>query len=644
MKQERVTINDHFWNYYRDLVKNVMIPYQWRVLNDEENIATSGKTSYYATEKSHALENLRIAAGLTNGEFHGQWFQDSDVYKWLEAAAYVLGGSEDQGLRQRVDQVIDLIAAAQQDDGYLDTYFQLKEPTRKLQHVAKSHELYCMGHYIEAGCALYQAIDSQKALDIAVKMADFIDAHFGPEEGKLHGYPGHPEIELALMKLADTTQNEKYLKLAAYMVNTRGTQPNFFTEQLQTTAAKEESYWGGKEPALGYFQADVPVREIEMAEGHAVRMVYLLTGMAHVARETHDQSLQAACERLYHDIVDRQMYVTGGVGATANGEAFTFDNDLPNDTAYAETCASCGMVFFLKQMLENQPDAQYADVMERELFNGTISGMALDGQHFFYVNPLEVDPVSCAMDPNKHHVLPTRPTWLACACCPPNLARLLSSLDRYVYTVHGDTVYLDQFISSQLVLDNGVQVEQQSNYPWDGQVTITVTAPQATDMALGIRMPEWCHGAVRLTENGVAVPYEMQRGYMVLAGTYEATTTYVLDLPMQAEQVTANPAVKADIGKVALQRGPIVYCLEEVDNGPHLPWVTLSPDAQLTAVTDESSLSIPFKAIETVGKRLPVAATGYVARNATPVNLRFVPYFAWANRMVGEMLVWVKQR
>lgn len=640
MKAMQIKIKDQFWNYYRNLVKDVMIPYQWQVLNDEIDITSAETTSYYAKEKSHALRNLRIAAGLATGQFHGQWFQDSDVYKWLEAAAYVWKFAPNQDLATKINQVVALIGAAQQPDGYLDTYFQLVEPTRKLKHVAKSHELYCMGHYIEAGCAVYQVLGNQQALTIATKMADFIAIHFGPAENQLHGYPGHPEIELALMKLADLTQQKKYQRLAQYLINTRGTQPNFFTDQAQTTAKKEEAYWGGPEPKLGYFQADVPVRDIKMAEGHAVRMVYLLTGMTHVARATHDDSLLTASQRLYHDVVDHQMYLTGGVGATANGEAFTFDDDLPNDIAYAETCAACGMVFLTKQLLQAAPDGQYADVMERELFNGTISGMALDGQHFFYVNPLEVDPVACAQDPNKHHVLPTRPAWLACACCPPNLARLIGSLDQYIYTIHDQRLYVDQFIGSELYLDNGIKIEQHSGYPWSGKIKLTVTAPQSTQLSLNIRIPAWCHDKASLTVDGTVKEIVVQHGYTELVGDFVGQTVIVLTLPMTATEVTPNPAIRADIGKVAIQRGPLVYCLEQADNGSQLPWLTIPAQAELTTKQDSHSFAIPVTVIEATGQRRAATKTDHTV----PTQLRFIPYFAWANRQVGEMLVWVDQQ
>lgn len=640
MKVKQITIDDKFWNYYRNLVKDVMIPYQWGVLNDEIDITADQTTSYYAKEKSHALRNLRIAAGIETGEFHGQWFQDSDVYKWLEAAAYVLKYSTDQGLVEKIDQVVDLIGQAQQADGYLDTYFQLVEPDRKLKHISKSHELYCMGHYIEAGCAIYQVLGNTKALEIATKMADFIDDHFGPAATKLHGYPGHPEVELALVKLADVTKEKRYLNLAQYMINARGTEPNFFNQQRMTTASKEESYWDGTEPELGYFQADTPVRELQMAEGHAVRMVYLLTGMAQVAKETDDPSLLDACERLYQDIVNKQMYVTGGIGATANGEAFTCDYDLPNDTAYAETCASCGMVFFTKQMLNNRSESRYADVMERELFNSTISGMALDGQHFFYVNPLEVNAAVSDYDPNKHHVLPMRPKWLACACCPPNLARLIASLDQYIYTVRDQTIYVDQFIGSSVVLDNGVKFHQNGNYPWSGKMKFTIESDHSTPLNIGIRIPEWCEGQFSLINDGKAVDSVMENGYAIVQWSGEERMELEFVLPMQPHWMKADPLVRADLGKAALTCGPLVYCLEQVDNGDHLAWMVVDESATIKKQVDATEFEIPITTLITTGQQRPLSNSD----ESKKVPLRFVPYFSWANRQVGEMLVWVDQQ
>ncbi|WP_225048568.1 glycoside hydrolase family 127 protein [Lacticaseibacillus kribbianus] len=638
MKLTQVTIDDDFWNYYRDLVRTRMIPYQWRVLNDLEAVANPGGNSYDAQDNSHAIRNLRRAAGLEKGGFAGMWFQDSDVYKWMEAAAYSLQSHPDAALAGQCDEVVALIAAAQEDDGYLDTYFQLEAPDRKLKHVARSHELYCMGHYIEAGCAYYEATGSKPALAIAVKMADYLAAHFGPEPGKLHGYPGHPEVELALTRLYQVTGDRRHLDLALYMLNQRGTEPNFFKAQAKTTAVKNEPYWSGDWQDLGYFQADVPLTQMPEPEGHAVRMLYLLAGAAQAGRLGADDALMAACRRLAERIIDHQMYVTGGVGQTVNGEAFTFPDDLPNDTAYAETCASCAMVFFLQAMLQAAPEAEYADVIERELFNGVLAGVALDGAHFFYVNPLEVDPTACRLDPAKRHVLPTRPAWLNCACCPPNLARLVASLDRYVYLARGARLEVNQYVGGTARLDNGAAVTQTGGYPWREGQTFTVTAPAGVAFTLALRIPAWAAGW-SLTVDGRAVPPAARAGYAEVPVHDGAVV--VLTLPLQPRRVHADPAVRADIGLVAVARGPIVYCLEQADNGAQLPWLALPKDAALTATGDAATFALPLVRVTAPGLRLPGSAAA-VAAGPQPQPLSFIPYFAWANREVGEMSVWVR--
>ncbi|WP_461226293.1 glycoside hydrolase family 127 protein [Lacticaseibacillus suihuaensis] len=640
MKLTQVTIDDDFWNYYRKLVRTQMIPYQWRVLNDQEAVANPGGNSYDAQDNSHAIRNLRRAAGLEAGGFAGMWFQDSDVYKWLEAAAYSLQSQPDAALAAQCDAVVALIAAAQEDDGYLDTYFQLEAPDRKLKHVARSHELYCMGHYIEAGCAYYEATASEQALTIAVKMADYLAAHFGPEPGKLHGYPGHPEVELALTRLYSVTGDRRHLDLALYMLNQRGTTPNFFKEQARTTAVKNEPYWNGDWQDLGYFQADVPLTQMPEPEGHAVRMLYLLAGAAQAGRLGADEALLAACRRLAERIIDHQMYVTGGVGQTVNGEAFTFPDDLPNATAYAETCASCAMVFFLQALLQAAPNAEYADVIERELFNGMLAGVALDGAHFFYVNPLEVDPTACRLDPAKRHVLPTRPAWLNCACCPPNLARLVASLDRYVYLTRGERLEVNQYVGGTATLDNGATVTQTGGYPWRSGQRFTVAAPHGVTFTLALRIPAWAAGW-SLTVDGQPVPATAVAGYAEVA--VQNGSVVDLTLPLVARRVHANPAVRADIGLVAVARGPIVYCLEQVDNGPQLPWLVLPKDAELTAAADATTFALPLVRLTALGLRLP-GATAAVAAGPRSQPLAFIPYFAWANRAVGEMSVWVRDQ
>ncbi|MFD1410310.1 glycoside hydrolase family 127 protein [Lapidilactobacillus gannanensis] len=655
MKQPKIQITDSFWSKYRQIVKDVMIPYQWSVINDDVkiDIERENANAFRASEKSHAIQNLKIAAGLAKGDFYGFWFQDSDVYKWLEAVAYALRYAPDQALQQTADGVVALISQAQEDDGYLDTFFQIRAPQLKFQHVSFSHELYCMGHYIEAGVAYYETTRNQLALTIATKMADCIDAHFGPAANKMHGYPGHPELELALAKLADLTNETRYSNLAAYMINQRGTKPNFFAEQAANNEPLPADFPFGEPDDNGqkYFQNHVPVRELKAAEGHAVRMTYLLTGMAHVARQTNDASLQAACQRLWKNIVDKQMYLTGGIGATVAGEAFTFDYDLPNDTMYCETCASCAMVFFAKQMLENNPDGEYADVMERELFNGTISGMALDGQHFFYVNPLAVNPEASALDPNKSHVKITRPAWFGCACCPPNLARLIASLDQYLYTVKSDTIYSNQFIAHQAKFGNDIQVEQVGHYPWSGTINYTIKTQNDPEFTFAIRVPNWSQASYTVKINGQPQKIALDRGYLKFMGPWSASTTIELVLDMSVRTTQANPLVSADLGKVAIERGPLVYCLEQADNGAHLPELSLAAEATFE-VKNNHDLGLPMKltTVSTTGAKLTAIdseqlyQSAATARATIPAELTFIPYFAWANRQPGEMQVWTRQQ
>lgn len=638
-----VKVTDQFWQSYRQLVRERMIPYQWGVINDQIKVkieTENDNTPLAATEYSHAIQNLKIAAGQATGDFYGFWFQDSDVYKWLEAAAYSLAEQFDTDLKAKADSVITLIAEAQEPDGYLDTYFQIRAPQRKFQHVSESHELYCMGHYIEAGIAYYQAVDNTQALEIAIKMADCIDAHFGPEANKLHGYPGHPELELALAKLADVTQEPRYSQLAKYMLDQRGTQPNFFASQA--TAASGDSYWPGGEPAAAYLQNRVPVRNLEHAEGHAVRMVYLLTGMVHVARQTHDDSLLAAAKHLWADITQKQMYIPGGVGATVQGEAFTFDYDLPNDTMYCETCASCAMAFLARQLLLTEPKGEYGDILEKELYNGTISGMALDGEHFFYVNPLQVDPESSAKDPTKSHVKVTRPAWFGCACCPPNLARLIASVDQYIYTQQADTIYNHLFISSSTQFDNGLTITIDGNYPWSGDIKYRFAAETPVTTTLAIRIPAWAKHP-HATIDGKPATITVKNGFWFINQPFSDTTRIDLSLDMMPQRIHADPRVIADIGHVAIMRGPVVYCLEQADNGNHLPWLSLPESTPLRPQVDTKTFAIPLTTIKTVGRKLAIPSTELYAPANETHQLTFIPYFAWANRTPGEMQVWIRE-
>lgn len=638
----RVKIRDAFWSSYIDLVEKVVIPYQWDALNDRIEGAPP----------SHAIRNFRIAAGEEQGDFYGMVFQDSDVAKWLEAVAYLLAVRPDPELEKIADETIDLIARAQQEDGYLNTYFTVKEPGKRWTNLCECHELYCAGHMIEAGVAYYYATGKRKLLDVVCKLADHIDSVFGPEEGKLKGYDGHQEIELALMKLYEATGNVRYLNLSRFFLEERGKQPHFY--DLEAERRGRTFHWGSSFMAdvKEYSQAHKPVKEQDRAVGHAVRFVYMAAGMAHVAAETGDAEMLEACRRLFASVASRNLYITGAIGSQSHGEAFTTDYDLPNDTAYAETCASIGLIFFAHRMLMLEPRRQYADVLERALYNTVVGGMSRDGKRFFYVNPLEVNPRVCEANHIYHHVKPERQPWFGCACCPPNVARLLASLGQYIYTVQGRTVYTHLYIGGTADIDlNGRRfvLRQETDYPWDGKIAITVEPDEETEATLALRIPGWCDRA-EIKVNGIPEPAQTleEDGYFRLNRLWKPGDRVELTLSMPVSRVYGHPSIRHTAGKVALQRGPLVYCLEEADNGPDLHHLLLPRDAEFklagTSGPIEGMVAVKATALR---RKADHWGDALYRRDATytmeKVEATFIPYFAWANRGVGEMKVWVEE-
>jgi len=648
-----VRLRDAFWSKTQELVRNVVIPYQWDALNDR----------IPGAEPSHAIENFRIVAGEAAGEFKGMVFQDTDVAKWLEAVGYSLKTHPDPALEALADSAIDLIAKAQQPDGYLNTWFQLKEPGKRWTNLLECHELYTAGHMMEAAVAYYEGTGKRKLLDVMCRFADHADTVFGPEPGKLRGYDGHEEVEIGLVKLYRATGNEKYLNLAKFMIDERGTEPHFFLEDWERHG--RIGHWDGKlqHPPLNlaYHQAHKPVREQDVAVGHAVRAVYLYAGMADIARLTGDEGLKTACERLFANIAEKQLYVTGGIGQTVHGEAFSFDYDLPNDTVYQETCASIGLIFFAHRMLQFGADRRYADVMEQALYNSVISGMAKDGRHFFYVNPLEVQPEASAKDPGKRHVVPERPHWYGCACCPPNLARLVADLGEYVYSAGADAVYAHLFIGGEADLDladGAVRLVQETGYPWNGKVVFRVTAAPGKAFptkafTLGVRIPGWAnHATLSVCGAQASAPDVTETGYACMNRMWVPGDTVVLDLALVPRLVVAHPKVRADIGKVAAMYGPMVYCLEEADNGTNLPALSIRTDRPLTARFEADLLGgVVVVTAEGVrrqetgwdnGDLYRTLEPGKPAYETKPVTLKAVPYYAWNNRGIGEMAVWLR--
>lgn len=638
---DKIKIKDEFWDKYIKLVKDVIIPYQWATLNDQVEDA----------EPSHCIKNFRIAAGEEEGEFGGMVFQDTDVAKWLETVGFTLASEgRDEELEKLADETIDLIGRAQCEDGYLNTYYTVKEPKRRWTNLREGHELYTAGHIIEAAAAYYEATGKKQILDIVSRLGDEICRKFGPEEGKNHGYPGHPEVELALVKLYRVTNEKKYLDMAKYFVDIRGVNPEYFFEEEKGELYKQIfPEFSGYQPK--YAQCHAPVREQKTAEGHAVRAVYLYSAMADLAYEYQDESLLKACETLWDNIVKKRMYITGGIGSSGILERFTTDYDLPNDRNYSESCASIGLAMFGKRMAEITKDAKYIDVVENALYNTVLAGIAMDGKSFFYVNPLEVWPDNCMERTSMEHVKAIRQKWFACACCPPNIARTLASLGQYIYGIEKNSLYVNLYVSNETAVDiNGVlyKVKVDSTYLTDGKVKVTAEAEKASDGRILLRVPGYAK-EFTVYRNGVKVENAVvEKGYLVLEHMAEREEIHV-SCSMKARFVYANPNVRANEGKTAIMRGPLVYCLEEIDNGRNLASYYVDTKAHPEEVFEEDLLG-GVVSITVKGKK--ISQDGWTEDELygerrvklEDVSLKAVPYCNWGNRRTGEeMTVWVKE-
>jgi len=559
-------------------------------------------------------------------------FWDSDVAKWIEAASYALTTQRSPQLAKTLEEVVDLVAGAQQADGYLNVHFTAVEPEKRWKNLRDWHELYCAGHLIEAAVAHHQATGSRTLLAAMIRYADYIGSVFGRGKG---GYPGHEEIELALVKLYRLTGERRYLALSKCFVDRRGRRPHFFDAEA---AARGEDPAATRARRAGDYdncQAHLPVRKQAEAVGHAVRAMYLYSGMADLAAETHDAGLLAACRRLWNSATTRRMYVIGGIGSARHGERLTRDYDLPNESAYAETCAAIALVFFAHRMLQIDPDRGYADVMERALYNGVLSGVSLDGRKFFYVNPLA--------SAGGHH----RQDWFGCACCPTNLARLLASLGLYVYSAAEANVYVHLYAAGEgsgEVAGRRVTIAQETRYPWDGRVRITVGLDTPCRFALMLRIPGWCR-KYKVSVNGERVRPAVRKGYARIARRWRGGDAVALSLDMPVERIVAHPGVAEDAGRVAIQRGPIVYCLEQCDHAADVRSIRLPDKAALTARFDRKLLG---GVVVIGGAGLAASPAGWKGKLYRPlsgkrrkVRLKAIPYCLWDNRAPGAMAVWL---
>lgn len=634
-----IQINDKSWNRYIELVKEVIIPYQWNILND---LTDDG-------EPSHCIHNFKIAAGEEEGEFKGAVFQDTDVAKWLEAVAYTLECHPDEELERIADETIQLIGRAQQEDGYLDTYFIIREPENKWTNLMEGHELYTAGHMIEGAVAYFEATGKRQFLTIVSRLADLICKVFGPGEEQCHGYPGHQEIELALVKLYRVTGEKRYLDLAKYFIDQRGVGENYF---LAEAGRREDRYifpeFKGYDPK--YSQSHIPVRQQKTAEGHAVRAVYMYCAMADLAHECEDEELLHVCEELWQNIVTKRMYITGGIGSSGVLERFTADYDLPNDCNYSETCASIGLALFGRRMAEITKDASYMDEVERSLYNTVLSGIALDGKSFFYVNPLEVWPDNCIPRTSKEHVRPKRQKWFGVACCPPNIARTLASFGQYIYFKDDHTLYVNLYVGSHVETElSGEKTDFRmiTEVPGDGKILIEIQSDGTAEKTMAFRIPSYAQDFKIHDGEGRLIHTEIRKGYACFSGRF-SNTSLTVTFRQPALLIRANPRVRADTGKVAIVKGPVVYCLEEADNGDNLAAVYVEADQELEEIF-EPDLMGGTLTVRLKGKKIcedqweDNQLYGERKTGLFNIDLKAVPYSSWGNRKTGEMTVWIKE-
>ncbi len=669
-----VKVTDEFWQRAIQLVREEVIPYQWETLNDRvEGAAPSFcmhnfRAAARLMDRKRAQGDAFCAPKYVNKGFevlpedpdhpdedsvYGFVFQDSDFFKWIEAVGWALAQRRDEALEAIADDAIDVICSAQTEDGYLNTYYIVNGLDGALTNLRDHHELYCFGHLTEAAIAYYHGTGKNKLLRAACRYADYFDARFGPEEGKLKGYPGHEITEMALIRLYEVTGEERYLRLGRFFIDQRGQEPNYFIEEEKIRAAREGKKISKITTNPAYHQAHQPVREQTEAVGHAVRAVYLYSGMADAARVTGDESLYAACLRLWEGIVYRKLYVTGGIGGTHIGEAFFYAYDLPEDSAYSETCAAIGLAFFARRMLQISPESRFADVMEAALYNTVLAGMALDGKSFFYVNPLSVVPKACRQDERLTHVKPVRQKWFGCACCPPNIARIVSSVAQYAYTENDGTLYTHLYMQGSVAKrfeEGEITMDVAANMPWDGRVRIRIHAEKPVNGVLAFRIPGWTQ-APAYESHG-----KQQRifgGYVYFQGVWQEGDTVELNFPMPVRMLTADPRVRESFGKVAFARGPVTYCAEEADNAENLHLLRVD-EARIgegcsgVFLSENAELGHRMVVLDVPGKRTIVKQQRTLYAHAQPpeeecVTIRMIPYYTWANRGEGEMSVWLRR-
>ncbi len=631
----KVQIIDKFWAPRIETNRKVTIP-----------------LAFKKCEETGRIKNFSKAAGLIDDDIVPFFpFDDSDVYKIIEGAAYSLKMRPDSELEKYVDDIIEKIAAAQEKDGYLYTTRTINpiKPhylagKKRWEWVSlQSHELYNLGHLIESAVAYHKATGKRNLLDVAIKSADLIGKVFG--QGKNESAPGHQEIEMALVSLYHVTENEKYLKLAKFFLDIRGSKDAAGYDDYVKLAKSQFVKWGDK--YLQYNQTHKKVIEQDEAVGHAVRATYMYSGMVDIAALTSNKNYIEAIDRIWENVVSKKIYITGGIGAKAHGEAFDRNYKLPNLKAYNETCAAIGNIFWNHRLFLLHGDSKYIDVMERTLYNGFLSGISLDGKKFFYSNPLAS---------SGYH---ERSEWFKCACCPSNIVRFIASIPGYVYAQHDDTLYINLFVSNTTTIslaENIVSITQDTEYPWDGLVKMTINLQKETDFNIAVRIPGWTQNKpvpsnlyrylkksdvqVSLKVNGKPFEIICEKGYTHISRTWKDGDIIELDFPMTIRRVSVHEKVKEDNGKVAFERGPIVYCVEWVDNkAKYLRNLFIDDDLELASEYREDMLNGIVIITGTAHYLKHTKDRKEIMKNKQ--NFLSIPYYAWAHRGKGEMIVWM---
>ena len=628
------TIDDEFWTPRIETVRETTINFVY------ERLVESGR-----------IENFRVAAGA-DGEYQGRFYNDSDVYKWLEGACYALSKTDDPNLEARIEEVVSVISNAQEPDGYLNSYFQTVEPDMKWTNLHFLHELYCAGHLIEAAIAHHEVTGKEKLLTVATDFADHIDDRFGAD-GR-DGVPGHQEIELALVKLYRVTDEERYLDLARYFIDRRGAEDSrlrYETENPDEIAGEvfdhlldETGEYDGR-----YCQDHAPLREQQMVEGHAVRAMYLYIGAADVAAETGDSELVEVLTKLWKNMTTKRMYVTGGIGSSYDGERFTEDYDLPNATSYAETCAALGSILWNQRLLHLTREARFGDVQSRTLYNALLAGLSLDGTRFFYANPHEMGRDGHPLhdhDPNRFAT--QRQGWFETACCPTNVPRLLLSLGSQVYAFDDTSLYVNHHIGSEATVEvsgTSVDIDLETSFPWEAKTTVTVDPREESTFELALRVPSWCEN-VSVSVAGEFVDAEPGE-YVRIEREWTSGDTVVFDAAFPTQFLAGHPSVEATAGAVAIQRGPIVYCVEGRDSPRPLHQLRIKPDDG-TAVEHDDDLFGGVNLLELTATVPDMSSwdDGALYKPSSDMQtesagVRAIPYSLWANRGETEMRVWL---